>query len=99
MEELRKQIETALGGVEEIVRNNAIVSVTESSPELSTAKEEDEVVVYVSIKIKKKEEKVEHHNGTTASKGHNGRQEKYSQHGPGGGQGEKGPPIQGKEII
>ena len=69
VEELKRQIETALGGVEEIVKNKAVISVA-TSPDQPVAQgtDEDELVVYVSIKINKNEEEEElealHYNGT-----------------------------------
>ena len=51
VEDLRRQIEAALGGVEEIVRNKGVISVATAAE----AGGEDEVVVYVSIKINKTE--------------------------------------------
>ena len=65
VEELRRQIETALGSVEEIVKNNAVISV-DTSPSKPAASDEDEVVVYVSIKINKNEES-HHYNGASAT--------------------------------
>ena len=55
VEDLRRQIETALGGVEEIVKNNGVISVATSAEDAprSVKTNEDEVVVYVSIKINK----------------------------------------------
>ena len=74
VEELRRQIESALGSVEEIVKNKAVISVA-TEPEQPTAgqpSEQDEVVVYVSIKINKNKERErdvesQHHNGDAAS--------------------------------
>ena len=77
VEELRRQIESALGSVEEIVKNKAVISVA-TEPEQPAAalnSDQDEVVVYVSIKINKNQEKEvegEHHNGASASNGVNG---------------------------
>ena len=57
VEGLRKQIESALGNVEEIVKNNAVISVAtsaeDSKKEVRAAEDDDEIVVYVSIKINK----------------------------------------------
>ena len=55
VEDLRRQIETALGGVEEIVKNNGVISVATSAEDAPRAVKtsDDEVVVYVSIKINK----------------------------------------------
>ena len=56
VEDLRRQIEAALGGVEEIVRNKGVISVaTAAEAGVPAAGGEDEVVVYVSIKINKTE--------------------------------------------
>ena len=56
VEDLRRQIEAALGGVEEIVRNKGVISVaTAAEAGVPAAGGEDEVVVYVSIKINKAE--------------------------------------------
>lgn len=72
VEELRRQIESALGSVEEIVKNKAVISVA-TEPEQDS--QQDEVVVYVSIKIKKNQEREgqdQHLNGNSASNGVNG---------------------------
>ena len=55
VEDLRRQIESALGGVEEIVKNNGVISVATSAEDAPRAVKtnDDEVVVYVSIKINK----------------------------------------------
>ena len=59
VEGLRKQIESALGNVEEIVKNNAVISVAtsaeDSKKEVRATEDDDEIVVYVSIKINKNE--------------------------------------------
>ena len=55
VEELRRQIESALGSVEEIVKKKAVISVA-TTPEQQAAAlntPEDELVVFVSIKINK----------------------------------------------
>ena len=72
VEELRRQIESALGSVEEIVKNKAVISVA-TEPEQDS--KQDEVVVYVSIKINKNQEREgedQHLNGNPASNGLNG---------------------------
>ena len=53
VEDLRKQIESALGNVEEIVKNKAVINVATSADDAANASgaHNDEVVVYVSIKL------------------------------------------------
>ena len=79
VEELRRQIESALGSVEEIVKKKAVISVgtTPDQPAAGQNSDQDEVVVYVSIKINKNQEREgevegQHRNGDTASNGVNG---------------------------
>ena len=84
VEELRRQIESALGSVEEIVKNKAVISVA-TEPEQPAgvqSSDQDEVVVYVSIKINKnqnqdlereREREGQHQNGTSGYNGVNGR--------------------------
>ena len=75
VEELRRQIESALGSVEEIVKNKAVISVA-TTPEQQAAalnSQQDELVVFVSIKINKNQEAGEgegqHQNGKPAANG------------------------------
>ena len=75
VEELRRQIESALGSVEEIVKNKAVISVA-TTPEQQAAalnSQQDELVVFVSIKINKNQEEEEgegqHQNGKPAANG------------------------------
>ena len=88
VEELKRQIETALGGVEEIVKNKAVISVATSPDQpVAQGKDEDDLVVYVSIKINKTEEEEEleahHYNGTGVNGPEKGRV--VLQSGAGGG--------------
>ena len=60
VDDLRKKIESALGNVEEIVKNNAVISVATSVEDSkndiqANIRDDDEIVVYVSIKINKQE--------------------------------------------
>ena len=61
VEDLRRQIETALGGVEEIIKNKAVINVATSAYDAENVggSHEDEVVVYVSIKINKNDQRHE----------------------------------------
>ena len=51
VEELKGQIEEALRNVEEIKKNNAIVSVLTKEEQTDVA--DDEIVLYVSVKVQK----------------------------------------------
>ena len=64
VEDLRRQIETALGGVEEIVKNKAVINVATSADDAVNAggAHDDEVVVYVSIKINKNDQRYSSNN-------------------------------------
>ena len=64
VEDLRRQIETALGGVEEIVKNKAVINVATSADDAANAggAHDDEVVVYVSIKINKNDQRYSSNN-------------------------------------
>ena len=56
VEDLRRQIESALGNVDEIVKNNGVINVATSADATAngiSAKDEDEMIVYVSIKLNK----------------------------------------------
>ena len=60
VDDIRKKIESALGNVEEIVKNNAVISVATSVEDSkndiqANIRDDDEIVVYVSIKINKQE--------------------------------------------
>ena len=63
VEDLRKQIESALGNVEEIVKNKAVINVATSADDAANASgaHDDEVVVYVSIKINKNDQRYSNH--------------------------------------
>ena len=63
VEDLRKQIESALGNVEEIVKNKAVINVATSADDAANAggAHDDEVVVYVSIKINKNDQRYSNH--------------------------------------
>ena len=63
VEDLRRQIESALGGVEEIVKNKAVINVATSADDAAHAggAHDDEVVVYVSIKINKNDQRFPNH--------------------------------------
>ena len=64
VEDLRRQIETALGGVEEIVKNKAVINVATSADDAANTggAHDDEVVVYVSIKINKNDQRYSSNN-------------------------------------
>ena len=64
VEDLRRQIETALGSVEEIVKNKAVINVATSADDAANAggAHDDEVVVYVSIKINKNDQRYSSNN-------------------------------------
>ena len=63
VEDLRRQIESALGSVEEIVKNKAVINVATSADDAASAGggHDDEVVVYVSIKINKNDQRYSNH--------------------------------------
>ena len=63
VEDLRRQIERALGGVDEIVKNKAVINVATSADDAANAggAHDDEVVVYVSIKINKNDQRPSNH--------------------------------------
>ena len=111
VEELKRQIETALGGVEEIVKNKAVISVA-TSPDQPVAQgtDEDDLVVYVSIKINKTEEEElesHHYNGTGVNGPEKGRVVlqsgagggKVGPGGPGGPGGGEMREVRGRAIV
>ena len=63
VEDLRRQIESALGSVEQIVKNKAVINVATSADDAASAggAHDDEVVVYVSIKINKNDQRYSNH--------------------------------------
>ena len=109
VEELKRQIETALGGVEEIVKNKAVISVATSPDQpVAQGKDEDDLVVYVSIKINKTEEEEEleahHYNGTGVNGPEKGRVVLQSSAGggkvgPGGPGGGEMREVRGRAIV
>ena len=65
VEDLRRQIETALGNVDEIVKNNAVINVATTAEATTNGignNNDDEMVVYVSIKLNKSDPRLQQNN-------------------------------------